>query len=141
MSRGPGRVQRALLTLVTAPQAAATLVSDEMSPGPAGVPLSAVYYEVWETTEPTRAQKESVRRAIAMLWHKGQVDLYSRRECPRDRKAAEFAGWDEERQKLGCCGWPHIPVTFVGRPRTEEEKAASNTRFQKAMALLKRLGG
>ena len=136
MSRGPGRIQRAIITLITTPEATTTLVDDDASPGPVGVPLTAIYFELWDTTNPTRAQKESVRRAVVTLCRNGTAETYSRRECPRDLKYAPF-NWDEQRRKYGCCGWIHIPKAFVGRPRTETEQATSKQQFARAMAMVK----
>lgn len=72
MSRGPGRAQRVILAAIAAPEAAA---SREDGTGPVGVPLTAVYRELYGTEQPTDTQRQSVDHAIRRLgdqvvsWH------------------------------------------------------------------------
>jgi hypothetical protein len=153
MSRGPGRIQRGILDMIATPEAAATfdLPTSGYSggPGPVGVPLDALYHRlfgvpfrpVWNEArltyyQPTRAQYEAVRRAVSVLQSRGLIDTYARRVCPKTLTLAA-GNWDAATFSYSCCGYNHVPVPCVGRPRTDAEDAANSQQMAAAMAFLK----
>jgi hypothetical protein len=134
MSRGPGRIQRAILDMIATPEAMATcdLPGNEQV-GPVGVPVDAVFAAVYGSRHATRAQRVAVFRAIRVLTARGLVDIYGRRVCPRSGKVAAWVPPSE------CCGYSHVTENAVGRPRTDDERAAKEKRHAEAMAMLKAL--
>lgn len=130
MSRGPGRVQRAILDLVATDEAMKSFNVDDNpnggGPGPVGVPLGAVFMAVWGTDEPTRSQVSSVERAVRILSNRGAVKVYQRRFCPVRLTVDDYYPWNEETGSYdGCCGRLHRLGSAVGRLPTTEEEAAS----------------
>jgi hypothetical protein len=136
MSRGPGRVQRAILDLIATPEATASFdcqKNPHEQPGPVGVPLDAVFGAVYDTWCPTRSQRVAVFRAIRILCSRSLIDTYSRRVCHlHPHRVAYHTGYPEP-----CCGYSHCSTTAVGRPRTDAENEAQNQLVAQAMALLR----
>ena len=149
MSRGHGRVERAIVAHVAA------------APAFKGVVMSKLAASVYGVDEPTRSQMVSTRRAVRKLVEEGIVETYRDPSYPsldrsyqrRGRKAAWCTAEGERwqlRHHPGRCfhceaGVPtsddgdgpyHVPLvtvtgvveTWVARPRssiTEEERAAA----------------
>jgi hypothetical protein len=73
MSRGYGRVQRALLEAIETPEA---MAPDSLGlPGRQGVSLHEVCRRLYDTTQPTKAQMEAARRAAHRLQHAGVLEI------------------------------------------------------------------
>lgn len=144
MSRGPGRVQRAILDLIARPDAMASLDVDDTAshPGPVGVPLAAVFRSVYNTDDPTRAQRVAVHRAIRELSSRGHVGTYQRRTCPLEpEKVTGPVPWDGTTRSYQCrCRWQHMTTVAVGRPRNDNENKAQQQRYALGMAALLRKG-
>lgn len=138
MSRGPGRIQRAVLDAIATPAASASFDCETPygsgGPGPVGVPLDAIFGTVYGTYRPTRAQRVAVHRAVRVLVADGAIDTYSRRSCPSRHEVADYVAWPEV---CPDCRWVHIPTAVVGRPRTDAEEQARQKEFAVAMAMAK----
>jgi hypothetical protein len=142
MSKGPGRVQRAILDAISTPEAAAPMTyANEKGypsdPGPVGVPLKLIFASIYGSDSPTRAQRHSVWRALRVLHERGEVEYYQRRACFMRDYA--LAGADSYPCVL--CGWSygHPPVQAVGRPRTDEEDRLHKSAMATALAMLRAL--
>jgi hypothetical protein len=133
VSRGPGRVQRAILRAIAEPAAAASYDHESArypdAPGPVGVPLSAIYSAVYGHDHPTRAQHVTVDRAVRVLRARGLADSYSR---PR-------AGGVGYQMPCEHCGYAycHPPVLVIGRLRNSSEASAVQSAAGEAAARLR----
>ena len=119
MSRGPGRIQRAILAAVNAPDAAASYepTFDYERPGAVGAPYRVIFEALYGTRLPTRAQRHSVLRAIRTLESRGEVVTGARRVCPDASRVVNAA-------PCPYCHAPywHPPIPIVQRPRTSTEE-------------------
>lgn len=155
MSRGPGRVQRAILGLIATPEAMAAFDHETEAysggPGPVGAPLDAVYHNLfgvpfrptWNCArrtyyQPTRAQYGAVHRAVNILKSRGLIATYNRRVCPERLIVAPYAPFDNETKRYGCCGYCHSLTECAGRPPTDAESEAQGRAMASAMAILRR---
>jgi len=80
VSRGHGRVQRAILEMIATPEANAPYVSHRLlasgdKSGPVGLPVSEVARRLYSTEKSPRAQQEAVNRAIRRLESGGLVQI------------------------------------------------------------------
>jgi hypothetical protein len=123
MSRGPGRIHRAILDAIATPEAAEPFNFDTRPygaglPGPVGVPVGAIFRAVYGTVHPSRTQRVAVRRAIRILEQRGQLGTYERRSCEATQEVADYS----PESCPDCRHW-HITRPAIGRPRTEIEEA------------------
>jgi hypothetical protein len=106
VSRGPGRVERALRELLYAPPAADTH-ADGL--GPVGLTVAEAAAIIFATDHPTVSQKSSVHRARLHLVERGEViDILHGDDRVIISRMDRW--WGQQRP--------------VGRPRTEAEEAA-----------------
>jgi DNA-binding transcriptional ArsR family regulator len=100
VSRGPGRIQRALLAHLLGEDAPVGPFAGE----PGFEPVSALARRVFGVVEPTDSQRASVRRALRSLAERGLVELergpngrtYGQRRRRRTRYLAACSGRDCE---------------------------------------------
>lgn len=153
MSRGPGRVQRAILELIGTPEAMATLPDEGLwgsAPGPVGVALEAVYRDVYGVPYQdvpnyawggdyrlSRAQYEAVRRAVSILMSRGLIDGYQHIVCPKTLAVEPTTPPDKETDRYPCCGLRHRQRPCLGRPRTDAEAEASRQKLARMLAAMK----
>jgi hypothetical protein len=132
MSRGPGRVHRAILEAISTTEALQAVGENcDTGTGPVGVPVEAIQRKLYlvPAYALTRSQRESFNRAVRILTARGQVDTYSRRWCIlRDVYSPDHP--------CAACGqdWGHPPIATVGRPRTEDERKLATAKAQALMA-------
>jgi hypothetical protein len=109
VSRGPGRVQRALLDyLSTDPK------GTFMDTGPVDVSVTEAARAIFGAAEPSDAQRASVRRAARGLAAAGLIQSNGRR------------GWDAQPDRKYARRGRQVQVseTFIQRLPTKEEQAA-----------------
>jgi hypothetical protein len=127
MSKGHGRVERAILAAISTPDAVATYTAPQQAPwrwqriGPVGVPLELIYETIYDTTQPTRAQRHSVHRAIRNLRDQGKAGMYLRFDRSRsDRWVVGRPRSFWEQQEAELCTPPYL------RPPRSQEKREEN---------------
>lgn len=145
MSRGPGRIQRAVLDyLNTSPG------RQNLQTGPDDVPLIAVTRAVFGTDQPTESQRATVRRAVRTLYAAGKLQLTERVAEGKWDRSSEFARFYWRRGRFPYQGldgtWRQpmqkVPVAemYVSRLPTEEEKARCQAAMRQMAAEAKALG-